>query len=463
MDSSLYGIVVETMREGLLVVDTEGMILAVNQAFETMTGYSSRELVRKNCRVLNCTGCKIFGKGMGKQWCGLFTKGSVRDRRCEITAKNGRTIHIIKHATVLHDENGAVTGAVEALTDISEIVRKEKEIHSLRSTLHRQADVLGIVGTSPAIRNLLRLVEDVALSNAPVLIYGESGVGKELIARAVHEFGGGADRSFIKVNCASLNENLLESELFGHVKGAFTGADRHRVGRFEAASGGSIFLDEIGDVSPAIQVKLLRVLESKEIERVGDHRPIRLQVRIITATNKNLDELVAQKLFREDLFYRINVVPIHVPPLRERKEDIPLLAQTFIGRIAAHSGKPIAGLSPEALEKMSAYDWPGNVRELRNTIEYAFVLCHEPFIGPQHLPPRLTDSRALGRTRFPAAGLNQTDSFRKDVLALERERLIQALKQADGSRSRAAQLLGVSRVTIWKKIKKFGIQREEER
>jgi two-component system response regulator HydG len=460
MDSGFYRTVVETMGEGLLIVDTGGVIQAVNPAFETMTGYSSTELVGKGCRVLNCTGCKTFGNGSEKPWCGLFLRGSIRHRKCEITAKDGSTIHIMKHATILHDETGSVTGAVEALTDISEMVRKEEEIHSLRLTLHQQAGVLGMVGTSQAIQNLLRLIESVALSSAPVLIYGESGVGKELVARAVHEFGGRAERTFIKVNCASLNENLLESELFGHVKGAFTGAGRNRVGRFEAASGGSIFLDEIGDVSPAIQVKLLRVLESKEIERVGDHRPIPVEVRIITATNKNLDELVAQKLFREDLFYRINVVPIHVPPLRERKEDIPLLAQTFIDRIAAQSGKSIAGLSAEALEKICDYDWPGNVRELRNTIEYAFVLCHEPFIELQHLPPRLTAAEVGSRAHLPVTASNRVDNFRDGMVAQERERLIEALKQAGGSRSRTAEILGVSRVTVWKKIKKFGIHPE---
>jgi len=460
MDNGIYKTVVETMGEGLLVVDTGGMIQAVNPAFETMTGYSSGELVGKGCRILNCTGCKTFGNGSEKPWCGLFIRGSIRHRKCEISAKDGRTIHIMKHATILHDETGCVSGAVEALTDISEMVRKEEEIHSLRLTLHQQAGILGMVGASQAIQNLLRLIESVALSSAPVLIYGESGVGKELVARAVHEFGGRAEKTFIKVNCASLNENLLESELFGHVKGAFTGAGRNRVGRFEAASGGSIFLDEIGDVSPAIQVKLLRVLESKEIERVGDQRPIPVEVRIITATNKNLDELVAQKLFREDLFYRINVVPIHVPPLRERKEDIPLLAQTFIDRIAAQSGKSIVGLSAEALEKICDYDWPGNVRELRNTIEYAFVLCHEPFIGPQHLPPRLTAAEVGSRAHLPVTGSNQVDNFRDGLVAQERERLIEALKQAGGSRSRTAEILGVSRVTVWKRIKKFGIHPE---
>lgn len=460
MDNSLYRIVVETMREGLLVVDTGGVIQAVNPAFETMTGYSSCELVGKGCRVLNCTGCKILGKTAEKQWCGLFTRGSVRDRRCRITAKDGRNIHIVKHATVLHDETGAVTGAVEAMTDISEIIRKEEEIHSLRSTLHQQAGILGMVGTSQVIQDLLHLIENVALSSAPVLIYGESGVGKELVARAVHEFGGLAEKSFIKVNCASLNENLLESELFGHVKGAFTGAGRDRVGRFEAASGGSIFLDEIGDLTPAIQVKLLRVLESKEIERVGDHRPIPVQVRVITATNKNLEELVARGLFREDLFYRINVVPVYVPPLRERKEDIPLLSQTFIDRIAAQSGKKIIGLGPQASEKMLAYDWPGNVRELRNAIEYAFVLCHDSFIAPQHLPCRLKSPEPSRRKSLPAAGPSQADTFDASTLIREREKLSQTLKDVGGSRSKAALILGVSRVTLWKKIKKFGLERE---
>lgn len=448
------------MGEGLLVVDTVGLILAINPAFGAMTGYSSSELVGKRCTVLNCTGCKIFGAGSGRQWCGLFMRGSIRDRKCEITSKDGRIIHIIKHATVLHDEKGDVTGAVEVLTDVTEMLRKEEEIRALRATIHKQAGVSGMLGTSRAMQNLLQLIENVALSNAPVLIYGESGVGKELVARAVHEFGGGAEKNFIKVNCASLNENLLESELFGHVKGAFTGADRDRMGRFEAASGGSIFLDEVGDVSAAIQVKLLRVLESKEIERVGDHRPIPVQVRIITATNKNLDELVSQKSFREDLFYRISVVPIHVPPLRERKEDIPLLAQAFIDHIAAQSGKLIVGLTSGALGRICAYDWPGNVRELRNSIEYAFVLCHESFIGTKHLPPRLTAAEPGSRAHLPVTGPNQDNGFRAGVVAKERERLIQTLKETNWNRSRAAEILGVSRVTIWKKMKKFGIQPE---
>jgi len=349
-----------------------------------------------------------------------------------------------------------MTGAVETLMDISEMVHQEEEITSLKRSLYRQDGIFGIIGSSPQIQGLLDLIENVAQSDAPALIYGESGVGKELVARAIHEAGPRARNSFIKVNCASLNENLLESELFGHVKGAFTGADRSRIGRFEAASGGSLFLDEIGDISASIQVKLLRVLESKEIERVGDHKPIPVDVRLITATNKNLEDLVAGNFFREDLFYRIHVVPIYVPPLRERKEDIPLISQTFIDQIAARCGKAITGLTPEAVEAMNSYYWPGNVRELLNAIEYGFVLCDKERIGLQHLPPRITSAEMS----FPPSA-SRTPSLQVDFAGStsyrQREKLVQALRQANGNRTEAARILGVSRVTVWKWMKKYGV------
>jgi PAS domain S-box-containing protein len=450
------------MQDGLLVVDTNGKILAINPAFETMTGYTSSELVNKSCTILNCTGCEIYGRGSGRQWCALFAKGEVRHRKCEIAAKDGRTVHIVKHATVLRNEKDQVTGAVETLMDISQQVRQEEEILSLRCSLSRQSGNYGIVGSSQPIQQLLDLIENVAKSDAPVLIYGESGVGKELVARAIHELGMCTGGNFMKVNCASLNENLLESELFGHVKGAFTGANQSRIGRFEAACGGSIFLDEIGDISPTIQIKLLRVLENKEIERVGDHRPIPVDARFITATNKNLDMLVAQGLFREDLYYRINVVPIYVLPLRKRKEDIPVLAQTFIDKIAARSGKSIVGLTTEALEILCAYHWPGNVRELRNTIEYAFVLCHESLITPQHLPQRITSSDAVDQLGGFSVLSNWKNDYLESARQGEQERLIEVLKKTGGNQTETARVLGVSRVTIWKKMKKYGIQLKKD-
>lgn len=460
MDNGIYNALVETMQDGLLMVDTEGIILAVNPAFAAMTGYSSAELIGQRCTVLNCTGCEILGKGLTQQWCVLFVKGAIRHRKCEIAAKNGKTVHVIKSATVLHDREGHVTGAVETLKDVTEVVQQEEEIHSLRRCLYQeQGEAFGIIGTSRPMQNLLKLIDNVAQSDAPVFIHGESGSGKELVARAVHDLGSRAKGPFIKVNCASLNENLLESELFGHVKGAFTGAGKTRIGRFEAASGGTLFLDEIGDISPAIQVKLLRVLESREIERVGDHRPIPIDVRIVTATNRNLEDLVHQGVFRPDLFYRINVVPVHVPPLREHKEDIPLLAQAFIDRIANRCGKRIEGLTPEALELMLNYDWPGNVRELRNMIEYAFVLCQEGMIGPQHIASRLVPSNSCNRSATPF-GENRPGEEIPSSVRDGREELLKALRQAGGCRTKAAQILGVSRVTVWKKMKKYGISLE---
>jgi transcriptional regulator with PAS, ATPase and Fis domain len=254
----------------------------------------------------------------------------------------------------------------------------------------------------------------------------------------------------VKVNCAALNENLLESELFGHVKGAFTGAHRSRVGRFEAAHQGDLFLDEIGDVPLTTQVKLLRVLEEKEIERVGDHRPIEVDVRIITATNKDLEALVAEKAFREDLFYRINVIPIHVTPLRDRLDDIPLLAQAFCERVALKGPQPIKTVSPEAMDALLAYHWPGNVRELQSAIEYAHVLCQNTVIELEHLPHKVM----TGKSKKEAFG-GSSDSL--PVGLSEKDLLMEALKRAKGNQSEAARLLGISRVTVWKRMKKYGV------
>ena len=456
MDCSVYKIVVDTMQDGLLVVDTQGKILSVNPAFLAMTGYSSGELVGKPCTVLNCTGCKLLHGDVSSNWCALFEKGSVRNRRCQITRRDGSIVHVNKSATVLHDKEGSVTGAVETLTDISELVKQEEEIASLRLTLLEDGSSM-MVGNSEPMRHLLKLVENVARSDAPVLIHGESGVGKELVARAIHDLGPRSKGNFVKVSCASLNENLLESELFGHVKGAFTGAAKDRIGRFEAASGGSIFLDEIGDISSVIQVKLLRALESREIERVGDHRPIPVDARIITATHRNLEDLVDRGIFRADLFYRINVVPVFVPPLRQRKEDIPLLAQNFVERIAKRSGKPIVGLTTDAVNHLMSHEWPGNVRELRNLIEYGFVVCHEKLIRPEHFEGRIplpSTTGEFGRNPASSPGLASAPERGVDDRLVELKR---ALEASGGSRMEAARMLGVSRVALWKRMKKYGM------
>jgi two-component system response regulator HydG len=445
MDLSPYWeSIIDTMKEGLLVVNPEGTIIAVNPAAEALTGYSALELIGSSCRVLDCTGCVIYGDGPGEKWCKLFQEGMVKAKKCLITHKDHRSVSVVKNATVLRGPDGRIIGAVETLTDISDFVRQQEEIMALRKTLDLSDNYFGILGKSAPMQRLFEMIESVAQSDAPVIINGQSGTGKEMVARAIHWASPRQDKPFVKVSCAALNENLLETELFGHVKGAYTGADRSRVGRFEAAHGGSIFLDEIGDIPPSTQVKLLRVLEEKEIERVGDHTPIPVDVRIITATNKNLEDLVARGAFREDLYFRIHVFPLTIPPLRERPEDIPIIIQHFVEQNHATSGKKIAGLSPEAVARLTSYTWPGNVRELRNAIEYALVLCPGGEIGAHHLPHKIAPARDCPP---PAESLK----------VRERDELVQVLRQAGGNQSAAARQLGVSRVTVWKRMKKHHI------
>jgi two-component system, NtrC family, response regulator HydG len=440
--------IVDTLQDGLMVLDPVGNILAVNPAAERLTGYSADELIGNNCRTLNCTGCDIYGRGEGKQWCSLFVSGEVRAKKCLISDKDHRAVHVVKNASVLKDSEGRLLGAVETFTDISEIVRQKQEIDSLRKSCQLEEGHHGLLGESQPMQDLFELIQNVAQTDAPVLIQGPSGTGKELVARAIHEESFRCTKPFIKVNCAALNENLLESELFGHEKGAYTGADRTRIGRFEAAHQGTIFLDEIGDIPLSTQVKLLRVLEEKEIERVGDHKPISVDVRIISATNKDLETLIDQGLFREDLFFRINVFPLSCPSLVMRIEDIPVIVQNFIKTIPTKGGKVISGLTPEAMEALLTYTWPGNVRELRNTIEYASVLCPGGWIGKEHLPPKVNLNSNMPNSK----PISSTISWQE-----EREQLLHTLRRFNGNQSETARILGVSRVTIWKRIKKYNI------
>ena len=444
--------VFDTLRDGLLVVSANGEIIAANSAAEQLTGYTAEEMLGRSCRILNCTGCQIYEDGTDHRFCSLFSQGNVRDKQCEITHKERRAVHVVKSASVLYDEQGGVLGAVETLTDVSEMVRKENEILSLRRTCHLNEGYHGLLGKSEPMQRLFELIDNVAMSDAPVMILGQSGSGKELIARAIHEASSRRNNPYIKVNCAALNENLLESELFGHVKGAFSGAHRTRIGRFEAAHEGTIFLDEIGDIPPATQAKLLRVLEENKIERVGDNRPVTVDIRLITATNKHLEALVAEGLFREDLFFRINVFPLASPSLADRKEDIPLIVNHFIGDNNLATGKQIDGTTPAAMEKLMGHSWPGNVRELRNAIEYAFILCHEKQIDVAHLPPKVVNGGA------PLA----VETTKPPSFSREREQMLAVLKKVRGNQSEAARMLGVSRVTVWKRIKKYGIDLSRE-
>jgi transcriptional regulator with PAS, ATPase and Fis domain len=337
-----------------------------------------------------------------------------------------------------------VIGCVEILTDITEVVEKDRQIDEFRRQLRSEDSFHGIIGASPAMLRVYKAIENAAHSDAPVLILGESGTGKGLAARAIHELGDRNKAPLVCVNCAALTESLLENELFGHVKGAYTGAYR----RFELAQSGDLFLDEIGDLTPSMQVKLLRVLEDKVIERIGDPRPIPVDVRIISATNRNLLNLLETGRFRKDFYFRINVIPINLPPLRERTGDILLLVNHFFHKLRLKTGKLIKGVTNSTMEILMNYSWPGNVRELRSAFDYIFATCDEQNIQLLHLPPDIL------RGKDDSSGTRVINLSREE---LKRKQLIDALAQTKGNKSKAADILGISRVTVWNRMKRYGL------
>ncbi len=445
ISSKYWKTVIDLIHDGVMIVDVSGEIVSVNQALSDITGFRKSELVGQPCSTLKCSSCKKVLISSGKHWCRLFSVGDIKNQKSVLTRKDGSQVHVMKNASVLK-ENDRIIGSVETLTDITELLEKDSQIEAFRKELQSENSFEGMIGVSVGMRRIFSMISNIAESDAPALIIGESGTGKELIARAIHEKSARKDRPYIQVNCAALNESVLESELFGHVKGAYTGAYQNREGRFEAANGGDIFLDEIGDLPQSIQVKLLRVLEEKVIERVGDNRSIPVDVRIITATNRNLRQLVDSGSFRGDFYYRINVLPIEIPPLRERKEDIPLLAEMFFRHLQMKSNKPIKGILPEAMQTLVSYSWPGNVRELKSSFEYSFVTCMGNMIEIQHLPPDVV----MSQTAHPSVQVEMSIDERK------KKALIRALEQANGNKSEAGRILGISRVTVWNQMHRYG-------
>ena len=349
-----------------------------------------------------------------------------------------------------------------SLSEMRMVIRKELDVHALREENRSLREALGkryahpnVVARSTKMQEVLAIVERVAPTNSTVLLGGESGVGKDLVARAIHEKSRRASGPFIKINSSAIPENLLESELFGYERGAFTGATASKPGKFELADKGTLFLDEIGDVPPAIQVKLLRVLQEREFERLGGTRTVKVDVRLIAATNRDLREALEQGTFREDLYYRLNVVPIDIAPLRQRKEDIPDLVNLFLSRFAGDSGKPVKSIAPEAMQILVNYHWPGNVRELQNIIERACALAKGPVLEAAdiHLDLR------------PAKAANGTSGFLPEGMTLEHwedEMIQEALRRAHGNKSQAARLLGLSRNALRYRLSKIGIADEEK-
>jgi sigma-54 dependent transcriptional regulator, acetoin dehydrogenase operon transcriptional activator AcoR len=434
--------------DGIVAHTADRRIFFFNKAAETITGYRRDEVINRDCH-------SVFpGKLCGGKC--LFCDVSAAApplplrRMVRIAAKSGEERDVDMTVQALPDESGNDDNVLITFRDLT----RERYLERRVGEAHSYA---GLVGRAPAMIEVFEMIRAVADSHAPVLLQGESGTGKELVAAAVHNESPRANKLFVPVNCGALPEALLESELFGHVKGSFTGAIRDKKGRFEMADGGTIFLDEIGDLPLSVQVKLLRVLQEGRFERVGGETTLRTTARIVSATNKNLTEEIAAGRFREDLYYRINVVPILLPPLRERTSDIPLLARHILQqelRTRQKSGLQEPELAPETLAVMISYSWPGNVRELQNWIQFALVKCRGPRILPRHLPPMppMPPGDSAARAPVPARA-----AVRRRT-RLDKETVLAALRRTDGNKVEAARELGVSRATLYRFLVRAGFQ-----
>lgn len=346
-----------------------------------------------------------------------------------------------------------VTRALDVSEQSKESERLRQENAMLREQIHEREGNFDIIGQSPAMESIFKMIRKIAPTDSTVYVHGESGTGKELIARAIHENSDRANGPFIKVNCSALAETLLESELFGHEKGAFTGAHKRKMGRFELADGGTLFLDEIGDIRPSTQLKLLRVLQERQIERVGGEDTIHVNVRVVTATNKDLKQEVAEGRFREDLFYRLHIIPIELPPLRDRPSDIALLVEHFITKLAQRTRSDVSGIAPDALKVLQQYSWPGNVRELENVIERALVFADGEQLVMQDLPPMIT-----GRTANDLLPIPDGERSLPEILeSLEHQLILRAFKQAEGVKTETARLLGIKPSALYYKLEKYNI------
>jgi len=434
-------IILDSITCGVFTVDNEWRITSFNRAAEQIIGISRREALGRPCReVLRADICE-GNCALGET---LRTGKPVVGRPFQLIDVQGQRRPVSISTAVFKDRNGKVLGGVESFRDLTVVAELRKEI----SRSYRFED---IISCSHLMRRMFDTIAVVAVTNSTVLIEGESGTGKELVARAIHSHSGRKDKAFVAVNCAALPDTLLESELFGYKAGAFTDARKDKPGRFALAQGGTLFLDEIGDISPALQVRLLRFLQEHTYEPLGSVEPERADLRVIAATNRNLEELVREGRFRQDLYFRVDVIRIHLPPLRERMKDIPLLVDHFIGRFNRIQDKRVAGISEAALSLLMAYDYPGNVRELENVIEHAFVLCREGEIQPEHLPERI-GSRFVAEG--PVCGNQQQMA---SLLQMEAAFLLTALKRNNYSCRETARSLGVHKTTLYRKIKRLGI------
>ncbi len=436
-----YGsLIFDNIPHGIFTVDAERRITSFNRAAEEITGWSQEEALGRPCT-------SIFNSNHCAGRCFLFNsieRGEPhRDCEVHIIKRNGTEISVAVSTASLTSDDGEVIGGIEMFRDLT-------EVNTLRRELEGSYQIGDIVSKSAAMKGVRDLLPLVARSDSTVLIEGEPGTGKELVARAIHNMGPRREGPFVGVNCGALPESLVESELFGHVRGAFTDAKRDKPGRFAAAQGGTLLLDEIGDISAAVQVKLLRVLQEREYVPLGSSEPVKADVRILAATNRDLSHEAMNGRFRQDLYFRLNVVRIVLPPLRSRWEDIPLLVQHFIERFNNLQGRRICGISERAMTTLAGHSFPGNVRELENAIEHAFVVCAGNTIRREDLPPHIR-----GEAAVPPEASRESAGGPLD--AAEAAAIRDALRRYSNNRTETARGLGISRNTLWRKMKKYRI------
>jgi PAS domain S-box-containing protein len=445
-DTPFARTVLRCIADGVFTVDKDLRITSFNRAAERITGVSAEDAIGQRCS-------NVFHADICESGCAIrktFETGKeVIDQRARILDSRGRAVPVSVSTALLHQEDGTVLGAVETFRDHSQLEQLRREIHS-RYTFE------DIIGKSEAFQKIFAILPDIAESDSTVLIEGPSGSGKELVARAVHNLSRRQKQPYVVVNCGTLPATLFESELFGYMRGAFTDAKKDKPGRIAAAEGGTIFFDEISELPPETQVKLLRLLQEREYEPLGGLKPLKANVRVVAATNKRLMDMVTKGHFRDDLYFRLAVVRMSIPPLCERRGDIPYLIEHFIRRFNAKRDKNILGVTPEVMEILMRHDFPGNVRELENAIEYGFVLCHGEYIEAKHLPENMQPAatQPAARTREQPTtplGRAEADTIR-DVLAVTGANL-----------GRASRELGISRTTLWRKLKKYGINADEYR
>ena len=431
--------ILDNIPSGVYTVDREMTLLSFNRSLENITGYSAQDVLGKKCtQVLRSDFCEA-GCPLKRS---IRTGETLRGVELNLRARDGSVVPIASSTAVMRDEEGKPIGGICSFRDL-------RELHAVPFPQGNAREFQGMLSKNPKMHEIFDLVETVAESDANVLIEGESGTGKELVARAIHRLSSRAGKPFLGVNCASLNENLMESELFGHVRGAFTGAVKDRMGRFEMAEGGTLFLDEVSEIGLHLQAKLLRVIQEREYQRVGETGTRKADVRILSATNKRLKDLIADGTFRNDLYYRLNVVSVTPPPLRERKEDIPILVEYFLCRPQENPGGCRRSFSPLAMQALLEYPWPGNVRELENAVERARICSRGDVIEESALPAEIRRRGAA----VPRGG----GSFGGKAVTLEADRIRDTLARSGWNRTETAARLGISRVTLWRRMKQLGI------